>query len=180
MLKKLLKIIAAATRPLTLMEANIALTIAMCHQQGMAYEDLELWSSDDFPSILKDLCGLMVAIHDDKLSLLHSTVRNFLIVESRVDNPNVTQKLNINGYVGNTPTQRDWEGCLDISNAHGLMCQICLNYLTLSNFSIPVKDENSKGLSFQLVDCNGETRSRNAFVEESLKKYAFLDYSALN
>ena len=30
------------------------------------------------------------------------------------------------------------------------------------------------------MDCNGETTSLNAFVEESLKKYSFLDYSALN
>ena len=56
--KKLLKIIVVAARPLTLTEANIALTIAMCHQQGMAYEELELWPSNDFPAIIKDLCGL--------------------------------------------------------------------------------------------------------------------------
>ena len=63
--RTLLNIIVATTRPLILTEANIALTIAMCHQQGMASEELELWPSNDFPSILKDLCGLMVAINDD-------------------------------------------------------------------------------------------------------------------
>lgn len=196
--KKLLKIIVAAPQPLTLTEANIALTIAMCHQQGIAYEDLELWPSNDFPSILKDLCGLMVAIHGDKLSLFHSSVGKFLTAESRVAHPNATPQLSGNSSVGNAPTQRDWEGCLDISNAHGLMCQICLNYLTLSNFAIPSEgvdwygnydsdddddDDNydhSNGQSFELVDCNGETTSLNTFVEESLKKYAFLDYSTLN
>ena len=195
--KMLLKIIIAATRPLTLTEANIALTIAMCHQQGMAYEELELWPFNDFPSILKDLCGLMVAIHDDKLSLFHSTVRKFLLAESRLAHPNATPQLSIKHSVGNAPTQRDWAGCLDISNAHGLMCQICLNYLTLSNFAIPSEglgqndnydsdnddnddDEKSNGWSSELVDCNGETTSLNAFVEESLQKYSFLDYSALN
>ena len=195
--KMLLKIIIAATRPLTLTEANIALTIAMCHQQGMAYEELELWPSNDFPSILKDLCGLMVAVHDDKLSLFHSTVRKFLLAESGVAHPNATPQLSIKDSVGNAPAQRDWAGCLDISNAHGLMCQICLNYLTLSNFAIPSAglgqndnydsdnddnddDEKRNGWSFELVDCNGETTSLYAFVEESLKKYAFLDYSALS
>ena len=183
--KKLLKIVAAATRPLTLIEANIALTLAMCHQRGMAYEDLELWSSNDFPSILKDLCGLMVAIHDDKLSLFHPTVRTFLVPKSPADS-----------LVGNAPTQRDWEGCLNISNAHGLMCQICLNYLTLSNFIIPLRevgqhgkcgsddergdDENSDEWPLELVDRNGETKSLNTFIEESLNKYCFLDYSAHN
>ena len=169
----------------------------MCHQQGMAYEELELWPSNDFPSILKDLCGLMVAIHDDKLSLFHSTVRKFLLTESGVAHPNATPQLSIKDSVGNAPTQRDWAGCLDISNAHGLMCQICLNYLTLSNFAIPSAglgqndnygsdnddnddDEKSNGWSFELVDCNGETTSLHAFVEESLKEYAFLDYSALS
>ena len=194
--KKLLKIVAAATRPLTLMEANIALTIAMGHQQGMAYEDLELWSSDDFPSILKDLCGLMVAINEDKLSLFHSTVRTFLIAETTADSPIATQELSIKGPIGDPPAQRDWEGCVDISNAHGLMCQICLNYLTLSNFIILFRgvhqddiynngdengdDENSDGRSLELVDCNGETRSFSAFIAESPNKYAFLDYCAVN
>lgn len=194
--KKLLKIVAAATRPLTLMEANVALTIAMCHQQGIAYEDLELWSSDDFHSILKDLCGLMVAIHDDRLSLFHPTVRTFLIAKSTADSPIATQQLSIKGSIGNVAAQRDWEGCLDISNAHGLMCQICLNYLTLSNFSIRFRgvaqddsydssdengdDEYSDGGSLELQDCNGETRSLTAFIVESLDKYAFLDYCAVN
>ena len=194
--KKLLKIIVAATRPLTLTEANIALTIAMCHQQGMAYEELELWPSNDFPSILKDLCGLMVTIHNDKLSLCHLTVRKFLIAESLVDDPKATQQVSTDGSAGNAITQRHWEGCLNMSNAHGLMCQICLKYLMLSNFAIHVggigqidnlesddvddNDEESDGRSFELVDRNGGTRSLNAFVEESLKNYAFLDYCALN
>ena len=193
--KMLLKIIIAATRPLTLTEANIAITIAMCHQQGMAYEELELWPSNDFPSILKDLCGLMVAIHDDKLSLFHSTVRKFLLAESRVAHPNATPQLSIKDSVGNAPIQRDWAGCLDISNAHGLMCQICLNYLTLSNFAIPSEgvnrngdyhtddyddEEKSNKRSFELVGCDGKARSLDAFVEESLKKYDFLNYSALS
>ena len=135
-----------------------------------------------------------VAIHDDKLSLFHSTVRKFLIAGSRVENPTVTHQLGIKGFVGNALTQRDWEGCLDVSNAHGLMCQVCLNFLTLSNFAIPSEgvdrygnydsdkddDEKSNGRSFELVNCNDKTRSLNSFVEESLKKYAFLDYSALN
>ena len=164
--KKLLQIIAAATRPLTLMEANIALTIAMGYQQGMAYEDLELWSSDEFPSILKDLCGLMVAIHDDELSLFHSTVRTFLIAETTADSPIATQQLSIKRSIGNAPAQRDWKGCLDILDAHGLMCQICLNYLKMSNFAI-----DSAG-----SDHNDNYES----VEEPPNGHAFLDYCALN
>ena len=120
----------------------------------------------------------------------------FLTAGSRVAHPNATSPLSIKDSIGNAPTQRDWEGCLDISNAHGLMCQICLNYLTLSKFAIPSEgvdwyvnydsddddddEEKTNGRSFELVDCNGETTSLKAFVEVSLKKYAFLDYSALN
>ena len=194
--EKLLKIVAAATRPLTLMEANIALIIAMCHQQDAAYEELDLWPSNDFPSILKDLCGLMVATHDDKLSLFHQTVRTFLTAKSTTDSPITTQQSGSKGSIGNAPAQRDWEGCLDISNAHGLMCRICLNYLTLSNFTMPFRgvdhddnydsgdehgdDENSDGRSLKLVDCNGETRHLNAFIAESPNRYAFLDYCAVN
>ena len=174
------------------MEANIALTIAMCPQQGMASEDLEIWSSDDFPSILKDLCGLMVAIHDNKLSLLHSTVRTFLVFEGPADSPDATQQLSIKGPVGDDTTQRDWEGCLDMSNAHGLMCQICLNYLTLSDFAInPAEVDHNNNYdcyddgqrrnerSSEFVYYN-DTKSRNDFLEEPLNRYAFLNYCAFN
>ena len=164
----------------------------------MAHGELELWPSNDFPSILKDLCGLMVDIHDDKLSLFHPTVRKFLLAEIRVDNPIAIQQLSIKGSVDNASTRRDWEGCLDISNAHALMCHMCLKYLTLSNFAIPFEgvgqndnydsvyidddddDEKRNGQSLEHVDCNDETGSLNAFVEESLQQYPFLDYSALN
>ena len=140
----------------------------------------------------------MVAIHEDEISLFHSTVEKFLIAESRDARPNAAPQLSIKDSVGNAPTQRDWEGCLNISNAHGLICQICLNYLTLSNFAIPSEgvdwygnydshddddvddDEKSNGRSIELVDCNGQTTSLKAFVEVSLKKYTFLDYAALN
>ena len=129
--KQLLQIIVAATRPLTLQEANIALALAMHYQRGIAHKDLDLWPTKDFSSIVKNLCGLMVAIHDDKLVLLHQTVREFLIAKSPANSSIVPQRTSVN----NASTAMEWRGCLDISNAHGLMCQICLNYLTLPDFS---------------------------------------------
>ena len=68
------------------------------------------------------------------------------------------------------------------------MCQICLNYLTLSNLAIRFKgagqrdsydskddDEESNGLSYDIANCDNETISLDAFVEECLENYAFLD-----
>ena len=135
--KKLLQIIVAATRPLSLQEANIALTIAMHEQLNLSHGELELWPSRGFSSIVKNLCGLMVAIHDDKLSLLHQTVSEFLSARVPAESSiSMQQSSASKGSANETSALRTWEGCIDISCAHGLMSQICLIYLTLPDFAL--------------------------------------------
>jgi uroporphyrinogen-III synthase len=76
----LLQVLLAATRPLTLDEANFALALAT-KEQGFdshtALED-ELWPSNKFKDDVKNLCGLFVTVHDGKLSFIHQTAREFL------------------------------------------------------------------------------------------------------
>ena len=76
----------------------------------MAYDKLELFPSNEFPSILKSLCGLMVAIHDDKLSLVHRTVREFFIAKSPPDSQIPTLPLSIKGSLSNA--ERAWIVCV--------------------------------------------------------------------
>ncbi|KAF4247129.1 hypothetical protein CNMCM8980_007809 [Aspergillus fumigatiaffinis] len=79
--ENLLQIVLAAARPLTLDEANTALTLALLKQRSISYTDLEskLWSPKVFKSIVKNLCGLFISVYDSKLSFIHQTAREFLI-----------------------------------------------------------------------------------------------------
>ena len=109
----LLELIVAATRLLSLEEANVALTIAIqercCDTQG----ELELWPLQSFKSDVQNWCGLFVSVHDGKLSLIHQTAREFLTETSKS---------------ARNPLHK-WKGCLDMAAAHSTMSRICLSYL---------------------------------------------------
>lgn len=77
----LLQLIVAATRPLSLQEVNIALTLATQKPSYKSYEalDQDLWPQKNFKSIVRNICGLFVSIHDGKVSLIHQTAREFLV-----------------------------------------------------------------------------------------------------
>ena len=115
----LLEVIVAATRPLALMEANLALAIATRGYSCASQRDLELWPLRTFGTTVRNWCGLFVSVHDGKLSLIHQTAREFL-TETSKSARNSSHK---------------WEGCLDLAAAHGTMSQICLNYLHFQEFA---------------------------------------------
>lgn len=69
--RKLLHIIAAAARPLSLDEMNIALTVRD--------EPYELKPRVSFPTLLRELCGLFVHVVDQKIYLFHQSAKDFLL-----------------------------------------------------------------------------------------------------
>ena len=111
----LLELIVAATRPLSLEEANIALTIATREDSCTSQKGLDLWPSEIFGTTVRSWCGLFVNVHDEKLSLIHQTAREFLTKTS-------------NSTRGSS---YKWKGCLDVAAAHGTISRICLDYLQL-------------------------------------------------
>ena len=60
--KIMLQIVVAARRPLTLDEANDALSIATQKKSCESYKKLELWPSTSFKSTIQNLCGLFIGI----------------------------------------------------------------------------------------------------------------------
>ncbi|KAJ5415092.1 hypothetical protein N7465_003787 [Penicillium sp. CMV-2018d] len=108
--KTLLEIVLAAARPLTLDEANIALTMALEKNGFDSHNDLEadLWAQDDFKSVVKNLCGLFINVYDSKLFFIHLTAREFL-----------TDRL---------PSGK-WKGRLNMTQSHTRMALLCLSYL---------------------------------------------------
>ena len=146
----LLQLIMAATRPLSLQEINIALTLATQKAKYKSYAVLneDLWPPQDFKSIVRNMCGLFVSVHDGKISLIHQTAREFLVARSEF------------------PQSRSgrWQGYIDMATAHGTIFQICFDYLNLHEFvGIP----------------QTEIRDM-LFFHERGNEYHLLHYAALN
>jgi hypothetical protein len=80
----LLQIMLAATRPLSLDEANVALTLVLEKRWYTSYAEFEedKWHDPTaFKIAIKNLCGLLVSVYDSKLFFVHQTVREFLTTE---------------------------------------------------------------------------------------------------
>lgn len=123
MTSALLQILLAAKRPLTVDEANYALTLATADIKIETHAELdeERWKGD-FKSVVKNLCGLLVSIYDGKLSFIHLTAREFLL-----------EKLDPGS--GAAATDR-WRGHFEDSAAlHKVLTRICMHYLLLSDFA---------------------------------------------
>ena len=76
--RKLLHIILAAKRPLSLEQINVAMVIDHCHKN---YHDLEMWPQDHATDIVKNICGLFISVVASKVYLIHQTAREFLLGE---------------------------------------------------------------------------------------------------
>ncbi|KAI8630712.1 hypothetical protein F5Y19DRAFT_32450 [Xylariaceae sp. FL1651] len=116
----LLQIVLAAEQPLTLDEANVALTLASA-ERFASYRALksDLWPRDNFRSIVMNLCGLLISVYDSKLSFIHQTAREFLIHHEE---------------------QGTWKGRFRSSVSHSRLSRLCLRYLLLPDINILVRD----------------------------------------
>jgi ankyrin repeat protein len=111
--QKLLHIILAAIRPLTLKEMNIALAIEDHHE---CYDDLDLENESRFGSTLRNLCGLFVSIVDQKIYLIHQTAKEFLVAKSEA-------------------LSSRWKHSIDLVQSDLVMTRACIAYLMFGIFS---------------------------------------------
>ena len=115
--RKILQIVIAAKRALTVSEMNVALALAL---QGRcsSYDALDRPSDQDFKSSLKQICGLFVSIVDQKVYLLHQTAREFLICQPGL-------------------TSQGWQHSVSLESGHSLLFRICVYLLCFSEFGFP-------------------------------------------
>ena len=125
----LLQLVVAATRPLSLEEANMALTIATRGESCRSQRALELWPLQSFTTTVQNMCGLFVSVHDGKLSLIHQTAREFLIRTSK----------------SGSAHSHKWKGCLDMATAHGTISRICLDYLNFQDVASTHQSQLGQG-----------------------------------
>ncbi|KAH7122358.1 ankyrin repeat-containing domain protein [Dendryphion nanum] len=125
--KKILHIIVAAERPLTLREMTLALVIQESHR---SYGDLELEPEGRFREKVRDICGLFVTIIDSRIYLLHQTAKEFLIQDDAANSPK------------NIHTDLKWKHSLRLQESHRILADICTWYLLLNNFDDRPLGEN--------------------------------------
>jgi hypothetical protein len=125
--RKLLEIIIAAARPLTLAEMSIALAIQPAHS---TFEDLEDDIVHNFEERVRALCGNFVRIIRSTIYLVHQTAREFLLCNVKTT---FTAKLTSN-----------WQHSILIRDAHRMLLELCVHYLSF--LSIKVKYEKFEDL----------------------------------
>ncbi|KAM3540447.1 hypothetical protein ARSEF1564_006632 [Beauveria bassiana] len=113
----LLQLVLVAETPLTLAEANYALTLAGASTKPRKHDDLTARCyGADFRSTVKSLCGLIITIHDGCLHFIHLTAREFLMS----DKPETGSK---------------WKGRFALGpGLHEEMSRCCISYLLLDDW----------------------------------------------
>ena len=131
--RKLLHIVLAARRPLTLLEINVAMVIEDHHQN---YGDLDSWRTDACEDRIKNICGLFVTVIDSKVYLIHQTAREFLVGEEGTYSSLAHEPLD------------HWKFSFHPSLSNLLLAQICIRYLQLLDvqllLSVPKEDRPSE------------------------------------
>ncbi|KAN0068107.1 hypothetical protein V8E54_013677 [Elaphomyces granulatus] len=119
--KRLLHIIVAAERPLTLKEMSVALALRENHR---SYGDFDPKPEERFRENVRDLCGLFITIIDLKIYLLHQTAKEFLVQNSLANDYKSVQSNSI------------WKYSLRPQESHCILAEICIWHLLFREFEI--------------------------------------------
>ena len=145
---KLLHIVVAAVRPLSLKEINVAFAI---ESNDRSNEDLNL--EPYIRDTVKDLCGLFVKFIDSKIYLVHQTAKEFL---SKPNNANPTSGL--------------WKYSLDPAESNLILAERCVWYLLFSVFeNDPLVIDSENWLAERKVD---RYTRRHDFLDYAAKHWA--------
>ncbi|KAK3370332.1 hypothetical protein B0H63DRAFT_503961 [Podospora didyma] len=117
--KRILHIVVAAARPLTLKEMGFALAIRGHH---ISYRDVELKPQDRLRENIRNTCSLFITIIDSKIYLLHQTAKEFL-VDSRLAESS-----------SHIPRKLEWKHSLKKQVSHRVIAEICVWHLLFDEY----------------------------------------------
>jgi hypothetical protein len=151
--RKLLHIIVAAVRPLTLKEINLALAIK---EESHSQEELELKQEEDFKNIVTNLCGLFVAVFDSKVYLIHQTAKEFLVKDDAI----------------RPSTMGIWKYSLEPKESDLILAKICMRYLCFAEFeSDPLVIPGERRFTTEAWKYIDQYKERHAFLEYSARQW---------
>jgi len=160
--RKLLSIIMAAVRPLTLTELKIAFSI----DSNGNYEKLDIIQQASsslpratairpmeapFQESIRKLCGLFVRITESRVYLIHQTAQEYLL---KPQNKSDTDQVG-------------WRHSFKATDSHSLLARCCIWYLKLPQIDEP-----------WLKQRNGRWRPSGLSLIEFTSQYPFVDYAA--
>ncbi|KAK8092213.1 uncharacterized protein PG998_015045 [Apiospora kogelbergensis] len=116
--RKILQIIVAAERPLTLDEMSTALAVEEHLERGGGVQPE---SVERFYRTIRHLCGLFVIINDSKIYLMHQTAREFLVKKPVTTAAEQTS----------SPRPFIWRHSVDLLNCNHFLARICIESLLL-------------------------------------------------
>ena len=111
--RKVLHIVIASARPLSLQEMNVAFSI---NETDRTEDDLDLEPAID--STIRGICGLFVRTVSSCVFLVHETAKEFLVKQAH-ERESVTDT---------------WKHCFDMVDSHSILASICIRYLMLHDF----------------------------------------------
>ncbi|KAJ4262892.1 hypothetical protein NW762_006505 [Fusarium torreyae] len=160
--QRILHIILAATRPLTLAEMSIALSI---DYNLKSLTDLDMEDDHDFRQSLRFQCGLFVSIYQGSIYLLHQTAREFLLADLMPPT--------------DIPSELRWHRSITLREAHATFSQICVlffNYHESDHKQMPLNIPNGSNGFFTY----SATYWAAHFYEANFEKDAAIVPFALN
>ncbi|KAL9561163.1 hypothetical protein ACKAV7_014518 [Fusarium commune] len=146
MVRKVLNVILAASRPLTLSEMNVAVNI---DDKCQSIDDLDLEDDEDFKARLRSWCGLFVSIHQGSIYFFHQTAREFLLADSASPRT-VSSELH-------------WHHSITTRHAHAVLAKLCVFYLNFFNSNVGLLTEMDRTAS-HCVD-------KHSFLDYSAKTW---------
>ncbi|KAI9855850.1 MAG: hypothetical protein M1813_009369 [Trichoglossum hirsutum] len=146
---KLLHIVVAAFRPLSLEEMNVAFVIK---SMDKSHRDLDLEPSID--KTVKSLCGLFVRVTDSKVYLIHQTAKEFLINSSMSINPS------------------SWKHSLCLVESNYVLAQICISYLLFTVFESHPLVIDSEANPREIQETVDLYTKKHSFLDYAAKHWA--------
>lgn len=151
--KKILHVVVAAARPLTLDEMNVSLAIEP-HHKSVRDLDQDLLPPAGTENILKEICGLFIRVRDSRIYLVHKTAKEFLTRDPKTNH--------------GSPSPGTWKQALDPVESNRIVLNNCFHYLFFADFEtnpLPI-----------CTTCPELKSAAGTYVSE----YKFLRYAAEN
>ena len=159
---KLLHIVVAAVRPLTLREMNMALSL----QEGQkSREEVGLHPEEGFARYIENLCGSIVNVYQGRIFLIHQTAKEWWTTR----NIDPRHLLPMSSREGASP--------LNPAFSHRILARICLIYIAFDVFeqhpppTNPAEEDLRK--SFGL-----DYKARKDQIMQYAQNHDFLEYAA--
>ena len=163
---KLLHIVVASVRPLTLRELNLALHV---REGQKSIEDVPLQPEQGFAKYINNLCGSMVSIYHGRVYLVHKTASEWWA--DRKSAREFRYRLDSTLEEPTHPSEP--------VQSHFILASICLVYIAFDVFEVdPLpSDPIEEGIH---QSSNKAYRSRQCQVLEFTQKHDFMNYAAVN